>query len=99
MLQFLSAYQHKLVVTDLLYTVPDYPPDPFSILDEVQFKLLVTVQRIGEFRLVTLHDIETILVRKSCNFCKNLCHATNIHYFLKYDIILTCFIHKKTKAP
>ena len=81
MLQFLSAHEHKLVVTDLLNAVPDYPPDAFSVLDEIQFKLLVAVQRIGEFGLVTFHDIEAILVRKSCNLCKNLCHATNIHNF------------------
>jgi hypothetical protein len=38
---------------------------------------------------VTLHNIEAILIRKPCYFCKNLCHIANIRIFKNYDIILT----------
>ena len=48
---------------------------------KIQFILLMLMQRIGEFGLVTLHDIEAILLRKTCNLCKNFCHKTKIRFF------------------
>ena len=57
-------------------------PD-IAILDEIEFILLVSVQRIGEFRLVTLDDMEAVLLGKLRNFSKYLVHTANIHNFRK----------------
>ena len=75
MLEVFSAQQHKLIITYLLDAVSDYPPHTFSLLYEVQFEFLMLMERICEFRLVTLHDVEAVFLGKTRDFCKGLAHV------------------------
>jgi hypothetical protein len=61
-LQVLTTDQDQLIITDFFHTVAHYPSYSFSMLDKVKFKLLVLVQRICEFSLMTLDDMKTILL-------------------------------------
>ena len=70
MLQSFRTNQNKFVVPDFLNTVSNNPPDSGTMFDEIQFKFLVSVQRICEFRLMPFDDEETILFGQLCNFCK-----------------------------
>ena len=81
MLKFLTTKENQLIITDFLNTVAHYSTHTFAVLYEIKLKLRVLVQRICEFRLMTLHYIEAIFVRKPCYFRKNLCHMTNIRIF------------------
>ena len=80
MFQVLSTYQNQLIITDFLYAVTDNPAYSFAMLYKVQLELLVLMKRIGEFGLVTLHDIEAVLLRKTRYFCKYLAHASILYY-------------------
>ena len=81
MLKFLTTKQNQLVITYLLNAVAHNSADAFTMLYEVKLILAMLMQRIGEFRLVTFHNIEAIFIRKPCYFCKNLYHTTNIRIF------------------
>ena len=62
MRKVLAADKNQFVITDIFDTVPDDPAYTATVLDEVQLKLLVLVQRICEFSLMTLDDMKTILL-------------------------------------
>jgi hypothetical protein len=41
----IGAYQYKFGVVNFFHMIPDYPPGPFRIYDQVQFHLLMVMQR------------------------------------------------------
>lgn len=53
-LQCLTAYQNQFIITDFLHAVPHNTTDPSAVLYEIQFELLMLMQRVCELRLVTL---------------------------------------------
>ena len=63
-LQILAGDQDKVIVPYRLDAVPDDAAHPGGVLDEIQLILPVTVQRVGEFLLVPLHDVETVPLRQ-----------------------------------
>lgn len=78
MLQIFPADQNKLIISNFLNTVTYDSADSGPVLDKIQFEFLVLVQRIGEFRLVTLHDMETILFGQQRYFGKDAAHYYNL---------------------
>ena len=63
MFQFRRADEHHVILSDLFDAVAHDPPDTGTMLDEVQFKFLVAMERIGKLRLVSLDYIETVFFR------------------------------------
>ena len=77
-LQILAPYQDEFEITDLLNAVTYDPAYPFSTLDEIEFEFLMLVERICEFRLVALHYIEAVFLRKTRDFSKYLAHVSDL---------------------
>lgn len=75
MLEILFTNQHEVKISYLLNAVSDNAPRTSATLYEVEFKLLMFVNRIGKAILVTLYDIETVLFRKRRNFIKYIRHG------------------------
>ena len=61
MLKIFSTYQNQFIITDFLHAIPYYSPDSLSPFYEVQLELPVTMERICEFRLVALYNVEAVL--------------------------------------
>ena len=83
MLEIFPSDQNKLIISNFLNTVTYNPADSGSVLYKIQLKFLVLVQRIGEFRLVTLHDMEAILLGQQRYFGKDAAH----YYYLKVKFL------------
>ena len=84
MFQVDAGHQRELVRTDGLDTVADHPPDTLAVFDEVQFEIPVRMQRIEEFRLVPLHNIEAVLFRKRRDFPENRTHPNKYLILQRY---------------
>ena len=76
MFEVLGAYKHEVVVADFLDTVPDDPLHAGSILHEIEFIFPVLVQRVSEFCLMAVHNVETVFFRQRGNFFKDVAHRS-----------------------
>ena len=57
-----NTSEGEIIVSDFLDTVPDDPLHAGSILHEIEFIFPVLVERIGEFCLLAVHDMETVFL-------------------------------------
>lgn len=62
MLEVGAPDQHQLIISYLFDAVTYDTPHPLSTFDEIELILLMAMERIGEFGLVTLYNVETVLV-------------------------------------
>ena len=77
------TYQHKIIFPDLLDTIPYYAAAPGTMLDEVEFILLMLVKRVRKLGLVALHHIKTVLFGQSGNLCEYLAHLPCVILYAK----------------
>ena len=86
-LQVIAAHEHEVIVSDRLHAVPYDAAHPGASFDEVQFKLLVLVHRIGEFGLMSLYDVEEVLLGQRGDFVQYVAHGAKIR---KNDYLCHC---------
>lgn len=69
-----AAEEHKVIVADDLYAVTDNAAVAFAVLHEIQFILLVFMERIGVLFLVTFHKMIAITLGKLGDFGDDVVH-------------------------
>ena len=75
MLEILAAQKDKFIITYRLDAVSHDSAYSAASFYEVQFELLMLMERICEFSLVTFHDVETVLIGQTRYFSKGLVHG------------------------
>ena len=63
MLKPLGADKHQVVFANLLYAVANHSPNACAVLYEVEFQLLVLVERVAKFALVPFDNVEAVFFR------------------------------------
>ena len=84
--QPLPCNQGQFILADFLDTVPYNTLYALSVLNKIEFKTVVTVNRIQKFALVTVHNIEAILIRNGRTFPEHVTHLS-VHFFAKIVLI------------
>ena len=67
-LQLLPRHQGELKLPYLLHAVSDHPLDTGPVLDEVELKLHVGMERVQELALVPFHNVQAVFLRDGGNF-------------------------------
>ena len=83
MLKVGTRDEYKVILAYNLTAVTHYSPHSRRMLYEVEFKHLVIMYRIGEFLLMTVRDIQHVLVHERRNLMEHMVGGRSwFHTFL-----------------